>query len=373
MLDVVALLEYPSLNGGERSLLSLADLIARGGVTLSALAPPEGPLADALVEKDIHHIPFSFQDDYGTRLPLEIVRKQLETVLRQHAPDVLHANSLSTSRIAGPVAESLGLKSIGHLRDMFRLSGTAIEDLNRHTRLLAVSRATLEYHRAFGLSPAKSEILYNGVDIVNFSPRSPSGFLHRELGIPPPGRLIGSIGQIAIRKGLEVALRAFHLCANQFPEIHLVLVGERFSGKQESIDFERNLRTEVRDSGLSGRIHFLGLRDDVQRILPELTLLLHTARQEPLGRVLLEAGACQIPIVASDVGGTREIFPLPSQALLVPAGDPAAVAKALSSALDDSQYAADLGREARIRIAAHFNSARAASALLAHYHHLLAP
>jgi glycosyltransferase involved in cell wall biosynthesis len=89
--------------------------------------------------------------------------------------------------------------------------------------------------------------------------------------------------------------------------------------------------------------------------------------------VLLEAGACQIPIVASDVGGTREIFPLPSQALLVPAGDPAAVATALSSALDDSQYAADLGREARIRIAAHFNSARAASALLAHYHHLLAP
>lgn len=373
MLDVVALLEYPSLNGGERSLLSLVDRFSRGDVMLSALAPPEGPLADALVEKTIHHIPFSFQDGYGIRLPLEILRNQLETVLRRHAPDILHANSLSTSRIAGPVAESLGLKSIGHLRDMFRLSSAALKDLNRHTRLLAVSRATLEYHRAAGLSPTKSEILYNGVDLADFSPGNPSGFLHQELGIPPTGQLIGSIGQIAIRKGLEIALQGFCLCANQFPETHLVLVGERFSVKQESIDFERNLRTEVRDSGLSERIHFLGLRDDVQRILPELTLLLHTARQEPLGRVLLEAGACQIPIVASDVGGTREIFPLPSQAILVPAGDPAAVATALSSALGDPQYADDLGRQARIRIAAHFNSARAASALLAHYHHLFAP
>lgn len=373
MLDVVALLEYPSLNGGERSLLSLVDRFSRGDVMLSALAPPEGPLADALVEKAIHHIPFSFQDGYGIRLPLEILRNQLETVLRRHAPDILHANSLSTSRIAGPVAESLGLKSIGHLRDMFRLSSAALKDLNRHTRLLAVSRATLEYHRAAGLSPTKSEILYNGVDLADFSPGNPSGFLHQELGIPPTGQLIGSIGQIAIRKGLEIALQGFCLCANQFPETHLVLVGERFSVKQESIDFERNLRTEVRDSGLSERIHFLGLRDDVQRILPELALLLHTARQEPLGRVLLEAGACQIPIVASDVGGTREIFPLPSQAILVPAGDPAAVATALSSALGDPQYADDLGRQARIRIAAHFNSARAASALLAHYHHLFAP
>ena len=371
MLDVVALLEYPSLNGGERSLLSLVDRFARGGVMLTALAPPEGPLADALVEKDIHHIPFSCQDDYGIRLPLENLRRQLETVLRQHAPDVLHANSLSTSRIAGPVAESLGLKSIGHLRDMFRLSGTALKDLNRHTRLLAVSRATLEYHRPAGLSPAKSEILYNGVDLAHFSPRHPSRFLHQELGIPPTCRLIGSIGQIAIRKGLEVALRGFHLCANQFPETHLVLVGERFSGKQESIDFEQQLRTEARESGLSGRVHFLGLRDDVQRILPELALLLHTARQEPLGRVLLEAGACQIPIVASDVGGTREIFPLAGQAILVPAGDPAAVAGALSSVLNDSHYASGLGHAARVRIATHFDSVRAASALLAHYHQLV--
>ena len=54
MLDVVALLEYPSLNGGERSLLSLVDRFASGGVTLSALAPPEGPLADAFAEKGIN-------------------------------------------------------------------------------------------------------------------------------------------------------------------------------------------------------------------------------------------------------------------------------------------------------------------------------
>ena len=61
---------------------------------------------------------------------------------------------------------------------------------------------------------------------------------------------------------------------------------------------------------LAGRVHFLGNRHDVAQLLSECTALVHAARQEPLGRVLLEAAACGTAVVATDVGGTREIFPL---------------------------------------------------------------
>ena len=87
-----------------------------------------------------------------------------------------------------------------------------------------------------------------------------------------------------------------------------LIIGQRFSEKEESRQFEAGLH-QAGAGPLAGRIHFLGVRDDIPEILNELTLLVHPARQEPLGRVLLEAAAAGVAVVATDVGGTREIFP----------------------------------------------------------------
>ena len=123
---------------------------------------------------------------------------------------------------------------------------------------------------------------------------------------------------------------------------------------------------------LSGRLFFLGTRDDVARILPELTLLIHPARQEPLGRVLLEAAAAGRPIVATDVGGTPEIFPPESDAaMLVPPDDPAGMARAIGDLLRDPFRRMQLGANARKRIEARFELERAAAGLLSHYDSVL--
>ena len=65
-------------------------------------------------------------------------------------------------------------------------------------------------------------------------------------------------------------------------------------------------------------------------------LLVHAARQEPLGRVLLEAAACELPVMATDVGGTREIFGDGPSVVLVPPGDPGALADSLRVMLRES-------------------------------------
>ena len=112
------------------------------------------------------------------------------------------------------------------------------------------------------------------------------------------------------------------------------------------------------------RLHRLGWRDDIAVILNEIDILVHPARQEPLGRVLLEAASCARPIVATRVGGTEEILTDGISAILVPARTPAALAAGMHRVLSDRSEAQRLGAAARAQVVAKFNIRNTAPRLL---------
>ncbi|NUQ62573.1 MAG: glycosyltransferase [Pirellulales bacterium] len=341
--------------------------VRSAGFEFAALAPPEGPLAEALSRHGVPVVSWTLDDSSGRRLPREMLRRRLADELARIRPALVHANSLSMGRLSGPVAKAAGIPSIAHLRDILRLSRRAIDDVNCHTRLLAVSEATRRFHVAAGLDAAKTRVLYNGVDLEQFRPRSPTGFLHRELGLAPGSFLVGTIGQISLRKGQDVLARAAARLADELPLVHYLVIGQRLSEKAESRQFEADLRA-IAEGPLAGRFHFLGLRSDVDRILNELALLVHPARQEPLGRVLLEAAASGVPVVAADVGGTREIFPPDaSAARLVPAGSAEALTSAIRQLIAESELRRDLSRAARLRAEQRFDVHQAAAKLAVQY------
>ncbi len=379
MPNVFLLCEYATKSGGERSMLATLEVVRSAGFTPTVIAPPEGPLAEALNVRDIEVIPLAAHDASGRRLPQGQRREELARLLRRRRPDLLHANSLAMGRLSGPAAAELGLPSITHLRDIINLSRQAVDDLNRHTRLLAVSRATREFHIAGGLAAEKTHVLYNGVDLEEFRPRPASGYLHRELRLPPGTPLVGTIGQICLRKAQDVLARAAAVIAGnrtgnvagKAPDAHYLFVGERFSRKEESRRFEAELRAAA-VGPLRLRFHVLGYRDDVPAVLNELTLLAHPSRQEPLGRVLLEAAASGVAVVTTDVGGTGEIFPTASRcARLVPPDDPQALAAAVDELLGDEPLRRRLGAAARRRAEAAFDIRRTADALIEHYRAIL--
>ncbi|NQU19845.1 MAG: glycosyltransferase family 4 protein [Candidatus Nealsonbacteria bacterium] len=367
MPDLLLLCEYPTLNGGERSMLSTLAALAAARFKPAVIGPVEGPLADELRRREIEIVPFSIGDAAGRRRSQATLREELAELLRRRRPDLLHANSLSMGRLAGPVAADLGLPSIAHLRDIVRLSSQAMADLNCHTRLLAVSRATREFHVGRGLAGEKTHVLHNGVDIEQFRPRSKTGYLHRQLGIPAEARLVGTIGQICLRKGQDVLVSAAVSLAAQLPDVHYLIVGRRFSEKEESRQFEDDLKTAAGDS-LAGRLHLLGVRDDVPTLLSELTMLVHPARQEPLGRVLLEAAAAGVPVIATDVGGTREIFPPQSRtARLIRPDNAEELAEAIGELASDASLGQQLASSARRRVEEAFDVRQAAAGLVEHY------
>jgi glycosyltransferase involved in cell wall biosynthesis len=215
-------------------------------------------------------------------------------------------------------------------------------------------------------------VLYNGVDLEQFRPRPATGWLHRELGIPSQSRLVAAIGQIGLRKGQDVLARAAARLAPVQPGVHWLIVGQRNSEKTESHEFEAELRQSAAGP-LAGRFHLLGRRDDVDRLLGEVTLVVHPARQEPLGRVLLESAAAGVAIIATDVGGTREIFPPDSGAArLIPPDNPDALAEAMSTLLNDPPLRQRMAAAARRRAEEAFSIDRAIAGLVGHYREVLA-
>lgn len=362
MSDLLLLCEYGSLNGGEHSLLALLPGLLSRGLSFVAAAPSPSPLARRFAELDIETWDWTLSPG-GSQAKR---REQLDVYLRRRPFALLHANSLAMSRLAGPVAEATRTPSLGHIRDIVRLSGQAIADVNRNQRLLCVSEATRRWHVDQGILPERSFVLYNGVDLDAFRPRPATCYLHRELGIAAGSMLVATIGQLGLRKGWDVWLEAAHRLADAGIDLHLLLVGERYSSKQEALDFEHQVRSAAEQGALRGRCHFLGTRADIPQLLNECELLVHPARQEPLGRVLLESAASGTPVVATEVGGTREIFP-ESEARLVAPDDPAALAAAVEVLLHDKPALAAMAQRARRRMERHFAVETAVENLAEHY------
>jgi glycosyltransferase involved in cell wall biosynthesis len=372
MPRLLILCEYPTLLGGERSMLATLPAVTAAGFEILIAAPKNGPLADGLLHRGIPQLAWHTLDECGRRLPLSLLRAELANLVRQTRPDLLHANSLSTARISGPITLDSRVRSIGYLRDILRLTARVVEDLNMHSRLLAVSRATRDFHVSQGLSASKCVVVNNGVDLAEFCPRPSTGYLHRELELPANARFTAIIGQLGLRKGTDVALSAAQQIAKDFPDIHWLVVGERTSNKDESLKFEESLKSAASRPPLAGRVHFLGTRTDIPALLAECDLLVHAPRQEPLGRVLLEAAASGLAIVATDVGGTREIFPNEDDAaVLVPADDCCAIADAVTGLMQDDRRRKAIGAAARQRAESTFDIRNAATNLIEQYRTVL--
>ncbi len=352
-LRIAVLCEYASLNGGERSLLSVIDHLPRPEFEFIVLCPSPGALADQVRVRSVAHVPFAVRNLDGHLLPREDSVSSLRAITDEFRPELIHANSLSMGRLTGAAVQQLGIPCSAHLRDIVRLSAAAIADLNRNRGLVAVSHATREFHVAQGLDPSHVDVIYNGIDCNAFAPRPAAGGLKAELGLSPDAFLVTAIGQIGLRKGLDILAEAAVLNRDLLPETHYLIIGERHSNKPESIAFEHDLHERFRTAGLRDRLHLLGRRDDVPRLLNEVDLLVHPARQEPFGRVLLEAAASGVPIVATDVGGTREMLG-DDCGWIVDPGDAAHLASSIRTACHEVEQRRVMAGRARERIARRF-------------------
>ena len=192
-------------------------------------------------------------------------------------------------------------------------------------------------------------VIPNGVDLERFRPGVGTGVLREALGIGPEAPLLVTTVQLAAIKGLDVLLAAF--AALKRPEPVLALIGR---GKEEE-----SLRRRAGALGLEGRVRFLGFRDDLHLLLEDADVAVHPsiAEGEGLPNSVIECLAKGKALAATGVGGVPEAVTDGVEGLLVPPGDPGALAEALARLLDDPPLRERLGRSARLRAEREFDQA----------------
>jgi glycosyltransferase involved in cell wall biosynthesis len=149
-------------------------------------------------------------------------------------------------------------------------------------------------------------VVPNGVDLDHFKPMERTGWIHQLLGIPGDQRLIGMPAVFARWKGHELVIEAFRSVANDFPDVHLVFAGGSIYDTVAERLFGKQLKALM---GAHDRIHALPFQSKIEQTYPELDFAMHySLRPEPFGRVILEAMACGVPVLAADEGGPVEIL-----------------------------------------------------------------
>lgn len=222
------------------------------------------------------------------------------------------------------------------------LAGTPLSRLA--SGIVFVSERSLRQHRLFGYDLRRGIVIPNGFDTMTFEPDlvAPAA-LRAELGLDSSHRLIGMMARYHPVKNHRGFLEAAAMLTATDPRVHFVLAGGNVTTDNPDIS---RLVTEL---GLTGRVHLLGLRHDMPRLLAGLDLLTTASTTEAFPLVVGEAMACGTACVVTDVGDSAEL--VGETGLIVPPADPAALAHAWQCLLAEEPTAlARRGRAARARI-----------------------
>lgn len=163
------------------------------------------------------------------------------------------------------------------------------------------------------------QVVYDGVDLTRFG-FVRSGRLHRELQLADGQFLIGNVAAIAPHKDYFTFVDTVALLVKTDLPAHFLIIGG--DGGEEEL-----IREYIAEKGLQNRITLLGFRTDVPELLPELDLFLFTSKTEGLGSSILDAFACQVPVVATRAGGIPELVEEGVTGLLAPPQDAEALAQ----------------------------------------------
>lgn len=191
----------------------------------------------------------------------------------------------------------------------------------------------------------KVNVIYNGVDLDQFSASVEGQPVRAEWNVQPEEILIGNVARLTSWKGQDVLVRAFAQLAPDYPRAKLVLVGSPvFHGEA----FEAELRRMVTASGLDGQVIFAGFRWDLPQVLAALDIFAYpSVKKDTSPLSVVSAMASGKPILSSDVGGVAELFTPDVDGIITPVSDVNALAAALRRLLDDADLRASLGRAAR--------------------------
>ena len=283
--------------------------------------------------------------------------------LRELRPDLVHTHSAKAGFLGRLAAHAVGVPRILHTPHVFPfqwsrgLRGALYLALERYAAkrcqaIVCVGAGQREDAQGRGVTPAERLILIpNGVAIPEAPSAEEVAALRARWSIPREALAVGMVARLAPQKGVGTFLNAAVEVLRARPETVFLLAGAG--------PLEREVRARAAALGLEReRLKILGHVAEAERLYPAFDVLALSSLYEGLPYVLLEAMACGVPVVATDVLGSRDALVDEESGLLAHPEDPSALAAKVLRLLEDSALRARMGQAGRERVRTHFSLAR---------------
>lgn len=267
---------------------------------------------------------------------------------RRFQPDIIHAHTLfyHTSLVAAAVARrnrvplmlTLHLGALDALPQPYRAMSQLYERtvgrtlLSAAARIVCVSDDVRQHARALGAEDAKLVVVPNGVDTARFAPR---------YRVPDHVPTVLCVGRLIFNKGPHYLLDAAAAVRAHGIPFRLVFAGDG--------PMEQTLRQQAERLNLHDAVEFRGRCDNVAALLGEADVFVRPSLTEGMSLAVLEAMAAGLPVVASDVSGTRQLIQHERDGIITAPGSVADLVRALTLLLPDAELRARLGANARAR------------------------
>lgn len=358
------------LSGGEIALLRLIGGLDRRKVSPVVVLGADGPLADALRPiAETHILPLDprVANTRKGRLGIATLTRfrdvcsvvayiwRLVRFIKRNKIDLVHTNSLKSDIIGGAASRLAWRPVLWHVRDridndylprrvvpLFRFLCRTVPNY-----VIANSFSTLRTLWPSG-GPSRLSVRRQKPEMVVVHDGTHVGELDHQLKRALGPVRIGLVGRICPWKGQHIFLQAAAVVRKAYPNTEFLMIGAALFGEHE---FEEELHRLTRELALDDVVRFAGFRADVEAAIAELDVLVHASTiGEPFGQVIIEGMAAGKPTVATNGGGVPEIVQDGDTGLLVPMGDPQAMAAAISQLLANPGLAKAMGARGRKRV-----------------------
>jgi glycosyltransferase involved in cell wall biosynthesis len=330
---IAVLCPISGLGGAEISLLETVAHL-RGVYEFHLIVPGEGALQESSELAGAKVWIFPWPEAIGgvgetakRPSPWQILRfaahlgffvRKLSRLLDEIGPSVFITNSVKAHVIGALTRKRKDVPLIWYMRDGLEerpLSGKLLGLLSRRCDLaVCVSMYVAEQVRSYVSGAIPAKIVRDIVDLGRFRPAASAPVdLRRE-----PGEIwFGIVGAITPLKGHDIFLEAAESVLQQLPTAKFVIVGNNPYVTEAGSEWERLLRHRVESSALRERVKFVGFRNDIPNVMAQLDVLVQPNRgPEGLGRSVLEAMACGVPVIAVNKWGPAEVIDDSSSGLL---------------------------------------------------------
>lgn len=278
---------------------------------------------------------------------------QFKRLLRQERVDLIHAHEFDANVQGTFVAALSGIPLVATVHgknyfwERFRRR-LAYRWVSRRATMVAVSENLKQFIvEKAGASPDRVKVLYNGVDVLPHCGRADVDVCRKELSLPENDQIVGVVGNLYPVKGHQYLIDGIPAVLTKCPNTSFV-----FAGRGQ---LETELKEQVHRLGLDSRVYFLGLRQDIPRILAMLDVFVLPSLSEGLSMAILEAMIAGKPVVATRVGGNPELVLDGETGFLVPPRDGKALASSLVTLLTNRQQADLFGEKGKRRAEGQFS------------------